>query len=146
MLHKYPVWDRLKILFDYYSLYIKKGLDPDEYYNFEFESRSKEFRNTFLGVNEQRFYLDYLNPIKYATLARNKYMAHKLLADTGVAKSKLICYYIPEGKVILNHKIANDKDIVYSILDKNGTNDYVIKSTESSHGDNVYKIRHIGGG
>ena len=36
---------RLKILFDYLHLHRTKGLNMDEYYEFEFEKRSEEFRN-----------------------------------------------------------------------------------------------------
>ena len=58
---------------DYNRLYKEKGLTREEYYEFEFEKRSEVFRKSFLGLNEQRYYLDYLNPVKYYSLARNKY-------------------------------------------------------------------------
>ncbi len=63
---KYPVnlHRRFEIFVDYIKLYKTKGLDPDEYYDFRFDQRSEEFRNTFLGLNEQRYYLDLLNPKK----------------------------------------------------------------------------------
>ena len=61
-----------KVLRDYYSLYKTKGLTTDEYCEFEFEKRDEDFRKSFLGLNEQRYYLDCLNPVKYYTLARNK--------------------------------------------------------------------------
>ena len=58
------LWEKGRIFWDYQNLYRKKGLTRDEYQDFEFEKQSEEFRQTFLGLNEQRYYLDYLNPVK----------------------------------------------------------------------------------
>lgn len=134
---------RVHVFFDYLSLYRKKGLTHDEYKDFEFEKQSDEFRQTFLGLNEQRYYLDYLNPIKYYSLARNKYLTHKILENTGVRKAELYCYYQPEGKVIASDEIANNTQDVYRILKKKHVAQCVVKTTESSHGDNVYVVNHI---
>lgn len=60
-----PFIQKPKIVLDYLQLYRKKGLTQDEYDNYEFWKQKENFRKTFLGLNEQRFYLDYLNPIKY---------------------------------------------------------------------------------
>ena len=90
---RYPVSKRIKVMRDYLALYRAKGLTKEEYYDFEFENQDASFRNSFLGLNEQRFYLEYLNPVKYYSLARNKYLAHKLLENTGVRKTELFCYY-----------------------------------------------------
>ena len=78
----YPFSQRMKVMRDYISLYRAKGLTHEEYYEFEFEKRSEEFRQDFLGLNEQHFYQDLLNPLKYMSLARNKYVAHKMLENT----------------------------------------------------------------
>ena len=135
--------DRKRILADYKELYKTKGLTSDEYYDYEFEKRSEEFRQSFLGVNEQRFYLDYLNPVKYYTLARNKYLAHKMLDRIGVRKSQLLCYYQPEARYFKNDECAHDLDGVLRILKSKNVKSCVIKSTESSHGDNVWVISTI---
>lgn len=50
------------ILFDFWKLNRIKGITTEEYFQFELERQDSEFRNSFLGVNEQRYYLDYLNP------------------------------------------------------------------------------------
>lgn len=134
---------RIKIMMDYYSLYSKKGLTVSEYYDFEFERQSEEFRRTFLGLNEQRLYLDYLNPVKYYSLARNKYLSHILLENAGVKKSELYCYYQPEGVVYLSDKVANDLKGVSRILRERSVVSCVVKTTESSHGDDVWVIKHI---
>lgn len=132
-----------RIVADYKSLYKSKGLTKEEYYQFEFERRDEEFRKSFLGLKEQRYYLNYLNPIRYYTLARNKYMAHKMLEDTGVRKSQLYCYYQPEARYIASNEKASDLDGVLRILKDKEVKSCVIKTTESSHGDNVWVIKDI---
>ena len=135
--------EKWKVFKDYRKLYLKKGLTLDEYHDFEFEKQSEEFRQSFLGLNEQRYYLDYLNPLKYYSLARNKYLTHKILENTGIRKSELYCYYQPEGKVIESDEIANNLIDVCRILKAKNVTECVIKTTESSHGDNVYVVNHL---
>lgn len=135
--------EKKRIIVDYKSLYETKGLRTDEYYEFEFEKRDEEFRRTFLGLNEQRFYLDYLNPIRYYSLARNKFLAHKILENTGVRKSILYCYYMPEARYISSDESASDIMGVICILKQKNVQSCVIKTTESSHGDNVWVINAI---
>lgn len=135
--------ERNRIIADYKSLYDTKGLTTEEYYEFEFEKKEEDFRKTFLGLNEQRYYLDYLNPIKYYSLARNKYMAHKMLENTGVRKSELYCYYHPEARYAVNDENASDLNGVLRILQQKDVSKCVIKTTESSHGDNVWVIENI---
>lgn len=134
---------RIKILFDYLHLHRTKGLNMDEYYEFEFENRSKEFRDSFLGLNEQRYYLDYLNPIKWYSIARNKFFAHKILENTGVKKSILYCYYQPEGIVFNSGEIASNIQDVIRILKNKNVQQCVIKCTETSHGEGVMVVKNI---
>lgn len=138
-----PIIHKPKVFFDYIQLYRRKGLTQDEYYEFEFENRDKEFRHSFLGLNEQRYYLEYLNPVKYFSLARNKYLAHKMFEDTGVRMSKLYCYYQPEARYIVSNDKANDIEGILRILKSKQVQSCVIKTTESSHGDNVWLINTI---
>ena len=138
-----PASQRLKVFFDYLSLARSRGLTRDEYYEFEFEKRDEDFRRSFLGLNEQRFYLDYLNPVKYYSLARNKYLTHKILENTGVRKAELYCYYQPEARYITEDGIANDLKGVLSILKQKNVRSCVIKTTEGSHGDNVWVINSV---
>ena len=134
---------RFSIVLDYYNLYKTKGLNADEYYEFEFEKQSPDFRKTFLGLNEQRYYLDYLNPKKYYSLARNKYLAHKMLENTGVQKTPLYCYYCPEGVFVSNNDIASNISDVVRILKSKNITSCVIKDTENSHGEGVMVIKRI---
>lgn len=139
-----PSRDRIKnIVSDYKSLYEKKGLTTDEYFDFEFEKRSEAFKNEFLGINEQRVYMDFLNPIKYYSLARNKFLAHMILEGTGVRKSTLYCYYQPEARYYVSDDRASDLNGVISILKSKRVQSCVIKTTESSHGDNVWVIKDV---
>ena len=140
---KYPVSERVKVMRDFISLYRSKRLLPEEYYEFEFEKRSETFRRDFLGLNEQRIYLDLLNPLKYFSLARNKYMAHKMLDVTGVRTAGLYVYYQPEARYAENPECANDLAGVLRILKGKKVQSCVIKTTESSHGDNVFLIEGI---
>ena len=140
---KYPFTKRVKVFWDYLTLYNSRGLTTDEYYNFEFERQDAVFRQSFLGLSEQRYYLDYLNPIKYYSLARNKYLAHKVLERTGARKTDLYCYYQPEAQYIDSNECASDLYGVIRILRSKSVNSCVIKTTESSHGDNVQVISRI---
>ena len=145
LLRKYSIslGDRIRVLFDYVSLFRAKRLTTDEYFDFEFEKRDSLFKQSFLGHCEQWFYLDYLNPIKYYSLARNKYLTHKMLDIIGVRKSQLFCYYQPEARFLMNDDCAHDIFGVLRILQSKQVKECVIKTTESSHGDNVWVINTI---
>lgn len=143
---KYPVKGMLfkvKILVDYLYMYRTKGLSMDEYYEFEFEKRSKEFRDSFLGAFEQNLYLLTLNPVKYYSLARNKYFAHRMLENTGVKKAPLYCYYQAEGKIYNSEEIASDISDVIRLLKMKKVQQCVIKGTETSHGEGVVVVKKI---
>jgi hypothetical protein len=140
---QYPTSARLNVMCDYISLHRTKGLRPEEYYEFEFEKRSEVFRRDFLGLDEQRYYLELLNPLKYLSLARNKFVAHKMLENTGIRTSELYCYYQPEARYAENPECAGDLAGVLRILKGRGVQSCVIKTTESSHGDNVWVIKNI---
>lgn len=131
------------IVRDYKRLHKAKGLSTEEYYQFEFEKRSEAFRQSFLGLQEQRYYLDYLNPLKYYSLARNKYLSHKMLEHAGVRKSELYCYYQPEARYAASDENACDLAQVLRILRQKNVQSCVVKTTESSHGDNVWVIKAI---
>lgn len=141
--NKYPFSQRLKVFFDSLALWWSKGVDDEEYYCFDMLNASKEFRRNFLGLNEQRHYLDFLNPIKYYSLARNKYLAHKIMEDTGINTSELYCYYQPEGKVSESGHIANDLAGIIRLMKQKEVRQCVIKTTESSHGTNVKVVDAI---
>lgn len=135
--------NRWRIVCDYVQLYNHKGLLAEEYLEYDFAVRKENFRNTFLGLNEQRFYLDFLNPQKYYILARNKYMAHEMLEQAGVRQAELFCYYQPEGRFCNNARTAHDLAGVCRILQAKNVQSCVIKATEGSHGDDVWVVERI---
>lgn len=141
-LRQYPAKERRSVFRDYLHLHREKGLTMEEYYDFSMEKRSEAFRQNFLGINEQRVYLDLLNPKKYYTLGRNKYIAHRILENAGIRTSTLYAYYQPEG-ACENSNISSSAAGICQILQTQNIHACVIKTTESSHGDNVLVIRSI---
>lgn len=135
---EYSIGKRLSIMFDYYKLYKKQRLLMSEYYEFEFDKRTKEFKDTFLGWAEQGYYLRILNPVKYYTLARNKYLAHLCLEKVGIPMPQLLGYYNPYAEN------ANE-DFAKHLIDLQKKNQipFVIKATESSHGEGVYVVKSV---
>lgn len=131
------------VFYDYWQLRKRKGILLSEYCQFEFERQPQEFKDSFLGLNEQRYYLDLLNPKKYYTVARNKYISHLFLEAAGIKrKANLYCYYMPEGK-ISTERIGYDYKSVVDILREKEVSQCVVKTIESSHGDNVYVIKRV---
>ena len=138
----YPKSSRWRVAKDYLSLSKSKGLLMAEYRDFEFEKQSPAFRDSFLGLNEQRYYLDYLNPKKYYILARNKYLAHRVLESVGIRMPELYCYYDPEGLYLQCEGVAGDLAAVHRIIRSKGVSSFVVKSPERSHGDSVFVVSH----
>lgn len=134
----YSLSKRISIMFDYYRLYRKKRLLMSEYYEYEFEKCTKEFRESFLGWAEQGYYLKTLNPVKYYTLARNKYLAHLCLEKAGIPMPKLLGYYNP-------YQTHANEDFAKQLfkLQEEKKMPFVIKATESSHGEGVYVIESV---
>ncbi len=66
-----------------------------------------------------------------------------MLEDTGVRKSVLYCYYQPEARFLASEEKASNLNEVLHILNKKEVQSCVIKTTESSHGDNVWVIKEI---
>jgi hypothetical protein len=133
---------KIQIMRDYLRLYHQKGITTDEYYEFSFETQTEEFRHDFLGLNEERYYLDYLNPKKFYILARNKFLAHEILKNREIRKSELYCFYEPEGRVN-GEVIASTVAGVCRILQQKNVQKCVVKAAENSHGDNVVVINSI---
>lgn len=145
-LKKYPLRRRFWILKDYLSLYKKKFLTFDEYYNFEFDKKDEYFKDTFLGITEKRFYIDLLNPIFFHCCSRDKYITHKIFEEIGIKTSTLYCYYQPIGEIIKTESdtiIANTLEDVIKILKRQNVSSFVIKLTNSSHGNGVEVIKNI---
>lgn len=144
-INNYPVPSnkKLAVLRDYIKLYNSKFITTEEYYDFEMEHQDASFRDSFLGVSEQHYYLDLLNPVKYYIFARNKYAAHKMFEKAGIKTSELYCYYEPIGRVSDSSEVATNVKDAVRILKSKGVTQCVIKATEESHGDNVIVVNAI---
>lgn len=132
-----------QVFCDFYKLRKKKGIFLDEYRDFSFSTADVGFIDSFLGLREQILYLDRLNPVKYYSLARNKYVSHCLLESFGIKMPRLLGYYHPSTSFdgICNN-YSNIKQIIEG-LRHYGVHNIVIKTTESSHGDGVWVIDRI---
>lgn len=108
----------LTITREFYSWNRQKCLHWNEYYNYEFEKQSQEFKDNFLGVTEQGVYLELLNPFKFYILARNKYLSHLLLENAGITVPELYCFYNPENGDSADPNISYDVDSTLRILRK----------------------------
>lgn len=133
----------LTITREFYSWNRQRCLNWNEYYNYEFERQSQEFKDNFLGVTEQGVYLELLNPFKYYILARNKYLAHLLLENAGITVPELYCFYNPENGDSADPNISYDVDSTLRILRKKEVSECVVKATEGSHGDSVFAVKNI---
>lgn len=121
----------------------QKCLQWNEYYNFEFDKQSEEFKANFLGITEQGVYLELLNPFKYYILARNKYLAHLLLESAGITVPELYCFYSPENGDRAEHNVSHDLNFTLQVLKNKGVRSCVVKATEGSHGDSVFAVNNI---
>lgn len=114
-----------------------------EIHDYELDLKGKNYEESFLNWEEQKRYLDLLNPRKYYSLARNKYLTHIFLDSVGIQnKAKMICYYNPEMGIHTDTIGTNEAEIS-SLLKGSGIKEFVIKTTESSHGDNVWVIKNV---
>lgn len=120
-----------------------RGITADEYRDFQLGTRDAAFRDNFLGVKEQRVYLNYLNPLKFYILARNKYLSHLLFEQAGIRKAPLYAYYQPEGAFPQSGDTAADCAGICTILRRKGVGRCVIKAVEDSHGENVYLVDRL---
>lgn len=134
---------RVRVLMDYLRLRRRKGLTLEEYDQFHMMERPESFRHHFLGMNEQRYYLDVLNPKKYYILARNKYLAHQVLAAAGLPQATLYGYYDPQAGRSAGDLIARTPEELLRILQQQQVTSCVIKTTETSHGSNVLVVKNI---
>ena len=132
-----------KIAREYIELRHRKCLYWNEYYNFEFERQSQDFKDDFLGGSEQGVYLELLNPFKYYILARNKFLAHLVLEQANIPTPELYCYYSPENGAAVERKTGSDILSVKRILERKHVTECVVKATEGSHGDNVFAVNRI---
>ena len=131
------------ILKDFLALKSKKMISFQEYSNYRLANRHLEFRETFLSYAKAETFWEILNPKKYASLARDKYIGHCLLETLGIPTSTLIAYYNPEG-ASKTKKLVFDYEQLSDILRASGYKTFVIKpATDSAHGEGVIICREL---
>lgn len=132
------------LLADFARLKLTRGFSLAEYHDHELDRFPKEYREAFLNLKEQRRLLALLNPRKYYILARNKYLTHLVLEAQGIRrKAPLYCYYDPEARSCCEGRVAYDTPTTLRALREAGVKSCVVKTTESSHGENVWVIREV---
>ena len=133
-----------RILWEMIYLHYSRGFHLMEYHDFEFDKKTKEYIASFLNGKEQIDFLKLLNPRKYYSLARNKYLTHLTLDALGITrKARLFCYYNPQMRVYDLTNISFDVQSTLRVLELQNVSSCVVKTTESSHGDNVLVIKNI---
>ena len=108
----------------FFYLYVTRGFGFVEYHDFELDKVSKEFVDSFLNWKEQQYFLNLLNPRKYYSLARNKYLTHIILDALEINnKATLYCYYNPELRKYDAIQFQSDPDGV-KFINGNGSEQY----------------------
>lgn len=131
------------LLIDYVSLKKKAIISRTEYENYTMYNKSEKFRDNFLSYTKASYYWALLNPVKYASLARNKYLSHCLLNELKIPTAELYIYYNRELSYISDN-LANDFESVKKILLKRGLKSFVVKPAEdSAHGQGVFICRDL---
>ncbi|MBR5018591.1 MAG: hypothetical protein IKX53_03015 [Bacteroidales bacterium] len=129
-------WEQIAA--DQSTLWRDHLITRDEYAEFRLCSAPKELHDNFLGLHEQRPYLDYLNPKSYYILSRNKFVAHQIFSALGIPHAELICCYQPEGVALDQSYVCNDIAGVLQSLLRNASSPFVIKDPEGAHGHDVW--------
>lgn len=135
-----------RIADDQAALWRDHLITRDEYAEFRLCCAPAALHDNFLGLNEQRPYLDLLNPKRYYILSRNKFLANRLFAMSGIPSAELLCCYRPEGQVLTDSLIVNDLQGVLTRLSKQSASAFVVKAAEGAHGHNVclFKVMEYG--
>ena len=126
-----------------WRLRLERGITDEEFRDFHLATCDAAFRDNFLGEQEQRRLLNYLNPRKYYILARNKYLSHLLFTQGGIRRAPLYACYIPEGRFAAGSDIATDCAGVCALLQRKGVKRFMVKPVENSHGDDVYLVENL---
>lgn len=143
-MHKESGKGWLSLFWEIHRLIKDRGFTLPEIFENELDLRGKDYQESFLNLKEQRHFLRLLNPKKYFSLARNKYLSHILLESLGITDmSRLYLYYNPELIASSAKRTANDLNSVMSLLRDEHVQSFVIKTTEDSHGDNVKVVNEI---
>jgi len=139
-IHKDTNTNYLSILLDFWSLKQKLNISFYEYYCFYLDENQR-LRETFLSKINKTKFLSIINPRNYYIIARNKYLSHLFFNSTTIQRSELYLYYNP---IVSPTGIICTNEEEVSLKIKNlGIKEFVIKTTESSHGEGVIVIKNV---
>ena len=142
-MHKQSRRNWFSLIYHILRLKFTRGFYFVEIHDNELDMRGRGYEDSFLNWREQQKYLAVLNPRKYYSVARNKWLTHIVLETVGVKdRARLLCYSNPElGEG--NENVARNRQQVLQMLGQSGLNSFIVKTTESSHGDNVWVIKDM---
>ena len=126
----------LKSFIDFAPLHKSRKLSVEEYIKYRFDKCGEEFRSTFLPYDKASEYWQVLNPYKYASLARDKFIGHALMSELGIPTSKLYFAYNKEadGNGIWVNSLETAREMIQAIDDDR----FIVKpSADSAHGQGV---------
>lgn len=125
------------LIADCESFWSDHAIRREEYEAYALWSQPAALRDNFLGLNEERIYLDVLNPKKYYILSRNKFFAHELFEQMGIRTTDLLCCYYPDGLSSPDRRIVTDLNGVKEVLRQKQADRFVVKAAEGAHGERV---------
>lgn len=125
-------------LSDYRRLHKDILLSKEEYLNFKFDSCDKEFRESFLPYCLAEKYWEVLNPYKYASIARDKFIMHCLFREFNIPSAPLYAVLNTESAKS-GGVICCTKEKLLEIIKKHPVAEFVVKpAADSAHGDGVF--------
>ncbi|MBR5920582.1 MAG: hypothetical protein IKZ56_05415 [Bacteroidales bacterium] len=117
-------------------LHASKNITVQEYYKYKSWLEDPVFKESFLSYKEAQAYWKILNPIKYAVIARDKYITHLVLERVNIPMPKLYAYYNCEAGI--------SYEDVFEQLSKNHVKQCVIKpAADGAHGSGVFICKEI---
>ena len=122
---------------DYLPLYHEKKLKIEEFIDYAEVLKNEKFRDSFLSRLESNDYLHLLNPNRYASLARDKYLTHLLLERNGIPTPELYAYFNPEKSGASFSAVLHDLQI------KRVSSCVVKPAVDGAHGKGVFVCKGI---
>lgn len=131
------------VMWDFFALHKARKLSIQEYVNYGFDRCDRNFKESFLPYAQAKKYWKILNPERYGSLARNKYLSHLILEKAGIPTPELIAYYNPENTVA-DADVAVDYKTLATILKNKKISTFVLKpAVDGAHGQGVVICREL---
>ncbi len=121
----------------YVKFHRNKKLCIEEFINYGDALKNKAFADSFLSLHESFVYLRVLNPSKYASLARDKYLTHLLLEGNGIPVPELYAYYNPEKSG------SGFCSVLHDLQTKKVSSCVVKPAVDGAHGEGVFVCNSV---